>query len=185
MVQVCAADPSSHMDVTNVSETALCSQRAQPQVLMMLRSWKWICQSWRYLMAFTPPASEVTWNAIPPADVHDACDCHIISSNILSRPLSLEPGTPRGRATWKRTQWHVVRAGAGVIVHVDDRIGLVLVDRNTVCIAAGDIIVSICAFPAEAPAAVRFLHPLHNWAIVSFDVADLPAEVRLLSLGLL
>ena len=69
-------------------------------------------------------------------------------------------------------------------MHVDERIGLVLVDRNTVCIAAGDIIVSFCAFPAEAPAAVRFLHPLHNWAIVTFDVADLPLEVRLLRFGL-
>ena len=66
-------------------------------------------------------------------------------------------------------------------MHVDERIGLVLVDRNTVCIAAGDVTVSFCAFPAEAPAAVRFLHPLHNWAIVSFDVADLPLEVRLCS----
>jgi pro-apoptotic serine protease NMA111 len=69
-----------------------------------------------------------------------------------------------------------------VIVHVDERIGLVLVDRNTVCIAAGDILVSFCAFPAEAPAAVRFLHPLHNWAIVSFDVADLPLEVETVAL---
>jgi pro-apoptotic serine protease NMA111 len=68
-------------------------------------------------------------------------------------------------------------AGAGVIVHLDERIGLVLVDRNTVCIAAGDFIVSFCAFPSEAPAAVRFLHPLQNWAIVSFDTADLPLEV--------
>lgn len=65
-----------------------------------------------------------------------------------------------------------------MIVHVDDRIGLVLVDRNTVCIAAGDITVSFCAYPSEAPAAVRFLHPMHNWAIVSFDVADLAPEAR-------
>jgi pro-apoptotic serine protease NMA111 len=68
-------------------------------------------------------------------------------------------------------------------VHLDERTGLVLVDRNTVCIAAGDVIVSFCAFPSEAPAAVRFLHPLHNWAIVSFDVADLPVEVSPLLRG--
>ncbi len=69
-------------------------------------------------------------------------------------------------------------AGAGVIVHVDDCIGLVVTDRNTVCVAPGTVTLSFCAYPAEAEGAVRFLHPLHNWALVSFDAAALPPEVR-------
>ena len=101
--------PAVCMDLTNVAETVLCSQRAQPQLLMMLRSWKWTCQLWRCPMASTPPASEVTWNADPPADVHGGCDRHIhpvmcSCSNMLSRQSSLELGTPRGRATWGSTQ---------------------------------------------------------------------------------
>lgn len=72
-------------------------------------------------------------------------------------------------------------AGAGVIVHMDDTVGLVLTDRNTVVVAPGDVTVSFCAHPGEAPARVRFVHPLHNWTMVSFNVADLPLEVRRLN----
>lgn len=36
---------------------------------------------------------------------------------------------------------------------------------------------SFGAFPAEVPANVRFLHPLHNFAIVSYDPRQLSEEV--------
>ena len=36
---------------------------------------------------------------------------------------------------------------------------------------------SFGAFPAEVPARVRFLHPLHNFSIVSYDPRQLSEEV--------
>jgi len=65
-----------------------------------------------------------------------------------------------------------------VVVHHSDALGLVVVDRNTVAIGTGDVRLTFGAFPAEADAAIRFLHPLHNFAILSYDPAQLPAEAR-------
>ena len=56
--------------------------------------------------------------------------------------------------------------GAGLVVDVDD--GLVVVDRNTVPIAMGDVRV-IFAGAVDLPATVLFVHPLHNIAIVQYD----------------
>jgi S1-C subfamily serine protease len=58
--------------------------------------------------------------------------------------------------------------GTGVIV--DKERGLVLVDRNTVPVAIGDVTVTF-AGSLEVKATVEQLHPLHNLAIVSYDPA--------------
>jgi len=63
--------------------------------------------------------------------------------------------------------------GTGIIVHFSKNLGLVLVDRNTVSIGLGDIMLSLGAYPAEIPARIRFLHPLHNFALLSFDPTEL------------
>lgn len=63
-------------------------------------------------------------------------------------------------------------------MHQGDKLGLVVTDRNTVPVSAGDILLSFGAHPAEVEAKIRFLHPLHNFAILSYDPADLPSEVR-------
>ncbi len=63
------------------------------------------------------------------------------------------------------------------MVYHDDSLGLVLVDRNTVAIGLGDVTLSFGAYPAEARGVVRFMHPLHNFAILSYDAADLNAKV--------
>ncbi|KAK9816755.1 hypothetical protein WJX72_004724 [[Myrmecia] bisecta] len=68
--------------------------------------------------------------------------------------------------------------GNGVVVHHSSTLGLVVVDRNTVAIGAGDIMLSFGAHPAEVSARVRFLHPLHNFAIVSYNPKDLSPEAR-------
>lgn len=39
------------------------------------------------------------------------------------------------------------------------------------------VMMSFGAFPAEVPARVRFLHPLHNFTIVSYDPRQLSEEV--------
>ncbi len=59
-------------------------------------------------------------------------------------------------------------AGAGLIL--DKKDGLVLVDRNTVPVALGDVRV-IFAGALDIPAEVLFVHPLHNFAIVKYDPA--------------
>ena len=60
--------------------------------------------------------------------------------------------------------------GTGVIV--DKARGLVLVDRNTVPVAIGDVTVTF-AGSLEVKAKVEQLHPLHNLAIVSYDPATI------------
>jgi S1-C subfamily serine protease len=56
--------------------------------------------------------------------------------------------------------------GTGVIA--DLKRGLVLVDRNTVPAAVGDVRITV-AGSIEVPGRVEYVHPLHNLAVVSFD----------------
>ncbi len=60
--------------------------------------------------------------------------------------------------------------GTGLIV--DKQRGYVLVDRNTVPIAIGDVTVTF-AGSLEVKGKVEQLHPLHNYAIVSYDPASI------------
>ena len=68
-------------------------------------------------------------------------------------------------------------AGSGLVVHHAASLGLVLVDRNTVAIGLGDVTLSFGAYPAEARGVVRFLHPLQNFAVISYDATTLNAKV--------
>jgi len=66
--------------------------------------------------------------------------------------------------------------GTGLIV--DKERGLVLVDRNTVPVAIGDVTVTF-AGSLEVNAKVEQLHPVHNLAIVSYDpstIGDTPVR---------
>jgi hypothetical protein len=63
-------------------------------------------------------------------------------------------------------------------VHHTEELGLVVTDRNTVSVSVGDVMMSFGAHPAEVTGRIRFLHPLHNFAIVSYNPADLPLEAR-------
>jgi S1-C subfamily serine protease len=66
--------------------------------------------------------------------------------------------------------------GTGLIV--DKERGYVLVDRNTVPIAIGDVTVTF-AGSLEVKGKIEQLHPLHNYAIVSYDpssIGDTPVR---------
>lgn len=103
-----------------------------------------------------PPRTPVTTNLPPSDDV---------------RVQQVQPSlvTVTCNIPYKIDGIHATRfVGAGLVV--DAKRGLVLVDRNTVPIPLADITLTV-AGAVEIPGEIAFLHPQHNYAILSYDPA--------------
>lgn len=70
------------------------------------------------------------------------------------------------------------RVHLGVVLHLGATHGLLVADRNAVPIASADVQLSFAAHPAEAVARIVFLHPVRNYALLSFELAQLAPEAR-------
>lgn len=112
-----------------------------------------------------PPESKVTALLSTPAE-------NRVEERIASSLVWVDFNVPHPTAGVKDFNF----VGAGVVV--DAAQGLVLVDRDTVPVTLGDMMLTF-AGSVRVPGRVRYLHPVHNIAIVQYDPAVLgDLEVR-------
>lgn len=123
----------------------------------------WPCTALPPPPAPTPPVPAGTRFAPAGSAIADRIAPSLVLVN-FSMPYSVSGVTERSYS------------GTGVVV--DATRGLVVVDRNTVPVAIGDVRLTF-AGTVEVPGRVEYIHPLHNLAVVSYDpalIADTPVR---------
>lgn len=153
---------------------------AQWRVIRMDRSWfparsckrddesgVWPCRDWAKDGAAEPPQPATTSYAKTADPIVNRIAPSLVLVN-FDMPYSVSGITERNYY------------GTGVIV--DAQRGLVVVDRNTVPVAIGDVRLTF-AGTIEIPGRVEYIHPLHNLAMVSYDprlIGATPAKAAVL-----
>lgn len=100
-------------------------------------------------------------------------------SGCVAGPAGCAPGNRAATPTFACTRGEpACRCGVVVEHDVEHDFGLVLCDRNTVVVAASDIMLSMVAYPAEIRARVVLLHPQRNFSLALYRPSELPAKAR-------
>jgi len=127
----------------------------------------WPCRTWAEDGAAQPPQPATTSYAKTADPIVNKLAPSLVLVN-FDMPYSVSGITERNYY------------GTGVIV--DAERGLVVVDRNTVPVALGDVRLTF-AGTIEIPGKVQYIHPLHNLAMVSYDpklIGATPAKAAVL-----
>jgi len=127
----------------------------------------WPCRTWAEDGAAQPPKPATTSYAKTADPIINKLAPSLVLVN-FDMPYSVSGITERNYY------------GTGVIV--DAERGLVVVDRNTVPVALGDVRLTF-AGTIEIPGKVEYIHPLHNLAMVSYDpklIGATPAKAAVL-----
>jgi len=142
-------------------------RRPMEKVVSMERTWfgmrscTWDPNTggWPCVSSPAPPAQR---EANPPSASVRSAGSNRIEERVGSSLVTVHFDVPYPTAGI--TDLHYV--GVGVVISA--RRGLVLVDRDTVPVSLGDVIINV-AGAARVPAQVTFLHPVFNYAIIQFD----------------
>lgn len=153
---------------------------AQWRVIRMDRSWfparsckrddasgVWPCRDWEEDGTAQPPKPATTSYAKTDDPIVNRIAPSLVLVN-FDMPYSVSGITERSYY------------GTGVIV--DAQRGLIVVDRNTVPVAIGDVRLTF-AGTIEIPGRVEYIHPLHNLAMISYDprlIGTTPAKSAVL-----
>ncbi|MEQ1501371.1 MAG: trypsin-like peptidase domain-containing protein, partial [Myxococcota bacterium] len=123
----------------------------------------WPCRASPPPPAYTPPA---------PADRLPVSGEDRVSNHVARSLVMVDFDIPYPTAGVKDLNY----VGVGTVI--DAERGLVLVDRDTVPVALGDMTLTF-AGTVRVPGRLVYLHPMHNVAIIAYDPAllgDLPVE---------
>jgi pro-apoptotic serine protease NMA111 len=111
-------------------------------------------------------------SSVPPAATQFAKTGDVRIDNLAPSLVTVTFDMPYSVSGVTEKNYH----GTGLIV--DAQRGLVVVDRNTVPLAMGDVRITFNG-TVEVPGKVEFIHPLHNLAVVSYDpksIGDTPVR---------
>ncbi|WJX32217.1 Protease Do-like 7 [Trifolium repens] len=92
---------------------------------------------------------------------------HVVKSSLVMLEVQVPPSFMLDDVLSRRS------IGTGVIIYCAQDMGLVAVDKNTVAVLSSEVMLTFAAFPVQIPGQVVFLHPVQNFALVSYNPSAL------------